>query len=167
MKNIKEFEGLYSACKNGKIWGHRQKKFLKPWLIGHGYEAVSLYRKPRKNEKFLVHRLIAQTFIPNPNNLREVNHKNSNRLDNRPQNLEWVTSKENKQHAIRLGLYKNLGKNPARGSKQGLSKLSEKQVIEIRTLRKKGISGKKIAKDFGVSDTSIYLIANRITWKHI
>src|SRR4051794_24589432 len=103
MKDIKGFEGLYAADNIGKIWGYRQRKYLKPWLIGHGYETVSLYREPRKNEKFLVHRLIAQTFIPNPDNLREVNHKDSNRLNNQLKNLEWVSSKENKRHAWKAG----------------------------------------------------------------
>lgn len=114
MRDIEGYEGLYAACEDGKIWaypkGNWGERFLKPWLIGHGYESVMLY-KDKKPSKFLVHRLIALTFVPNPDNLPEVNHKNAERLDNRPENLEWVSSKENKQHAIALGLYKNLGQN--------------------------------------------------------
>lgn len=116
MKNIKEYDGKYRACKSGQIFSTgniRRKKggYLKPWLIGNGYEMVMLY-KDNKPKKFLVHRLMAQTFIPNPNDLPEVNHIDGNRLNNRPENLEWVTSKQNKQHAHKLGLYANLGKKP-------------------------------------------------------
>lgn len=116
MKDIPGYEGLYAATKDGRIWAHKKKtsdgrtvheRFLKPWLIGHGYEMVMLY-KDSKPTKFLTHRLVALTYIRNPRNLREVNHKDANRLNNRPENLEWCTSKENKRHAWALGLYENV-----------------------------------------------------------
>jgi hypothetical protein len=164
MKDIKGFEGLYAADESGKIWGYRQKKFLKTWLIGHGYQTVSLYRIPRKNEKFLVHRLIALTFIPNPNCLREVNHKDANRLNNKPENLEWVSSKQNKQHAIKLGLYDNLGKNTPKGSKNPRAKLNE-NIIKI--IRKRKESSRKLAPEYGVSYHLIDMIRARKVWRHV
>lgn len=155
MKNIKGFEGLYSACESGKIWGHRQKKYLKPWLIGHGYEMVSLYRIPRKNEKFLVHRLVAQTFISNPENLREVNHKNAELRDNRPENLEWVSSKQNKRHAWKNRLYTH-------------NKLTEEQVREIRRRYKEGgIRQIELAVEYRTTQFNISWIIRGKGWSHI
>ncbi len=62
-----------------------------------------------KYKKYSVHRLIAQAFIPNPNNLPKVNHKDGNKLNNRVSNLEWVTNKENYDHARAHGLIKTCG----------------------------------------------------------
>ena len=166
MKDIIGYEGLYSACEDGQILGHRQGKFLKPWLIGHGYEMVMLY-KDKKPRKFLTHRLIALTFVPNSQSAKEVNHKNANIRDNRPENLEWVSSKQNKQHAIALGLYKNLGKNTPKGSLNNRSKLTEQQVIEIRKRIEDGETQRGLGREYGVSGTLIRFIHLRRTWKHI
>lgn len=166
MKDIKGYEGLYSADESGNIWSHRQRKFLKPWLIGHGYEMVMFY-KDKAPRKFLTHRLIALMFVPNPENLREVNHIDGERRNNRPENLEWVTSKENKRHAIALGLYANLGKNPARGEKNVMSKLTESQVIEIFRRHQNWETARALAREFGVSDTLVRAISDRRIWKHV
>lgn len=171
MQYIPGYEGLYSACHDGRIYAESSNKrpkgcYLRPWLIGNGYEMVMLY-KDKKPSKYLVHRLIALTFIPNPKKLKEVNHKNANRLDNRSENLEWVSSKENKRHAIALGLYDNLGKNTPKGSKHPSSKLTDKQVITIRKRVANGEYKRTIAREYGVSDTLIRVICRRETWKHI
>lgn len=156
MKDIEGFEGLYAAHRSGKIWGYRQKKFLKPWLIGHGYECVSLYRIPQKNEKFLVHRLIAQAFIPNPLNLLEVNHRNGKIRKNQPKNLEWVTSKQNKRHAWENGFYTH-------------NKLTKKQVIEIRKRYKGkgGIKQSELALEYGITQAQVSWIITGKGWVHI
>lgn len=175
MKDIKGYEGLYAATEEGKIWAYRKKtsdgrtvkeRFLKTWLIGHGYETVMLY-KDGVSAKFLVHRLVAQTFIPNPDNLREVNHLDANKLNNRADNLEWVSSKENKRHAIALGLYENLGRNTPKGSKHPSSKLTETQVREIKKRISNGEFKRALGREYGVSDTLIRYICRGSTWKHI
>lgn len=62
------------------------------------------YRVHIGNRMYSVHRLVAMAFIPNPNNLPEVNHKNGDKSDNRSDNLEWVTGKDNVKHALKAGL---------------------------------------------------------------
>jgi hypothetical protein len=116
MRDLPGYEGLYAATDEGRIWSYQKTssekggrpwkpRFLRPWLIGNGYQMVILSDSERRKNKFLVHRLVAGAYIPNPENLPEVNHKDANRLNNRPDNLEWCTSKENKRHAWNLGLY--------------------------------------------------------------
>lgn len=159
MKDIQGYEGLYFACDSGRIFANPSNKrpkgcFLSPWLIGNGYEMVMLY-KDRVPKKFLIHRLIAQSFVPNPNNLPEVNHKNGNRRDNRPENLEWCTSKQNKRHAWNKGLYTH-------------SKLTSQDIREIRKLYKSGLHFQyEIAKKFKVSQANISWIVRGLGWNRI
>ena len=76
---------------------------IKGKVDAHGYIRVTL-TKDGKAKQYLVHRLVAQHFVPNPDNLPQVNHINGIKADNRAQNLEWVTAKENKQHAYKNNL---------------------------------------------------------------
>ena len=97
-KNInKEYEisnlGNVRRTKNGKIY------YLSTEKITKGYLRVSIWENGIRNRK-LVHRLVAEAFIPNPENKSQVDHINNNTSDNRAENLRWVTAKENVQHSI-------------------------------------------------------------------
>lgn len=98
-KPILEYEGLYEISDDGKVWSCISHKYLKPKL-NKGYEQVNLY-KEKVCKSFSVHRLVALAFIPNPENKREINHIDENKLNNSVENLEWVTSKENANHGTR------------------------------------------------------------------
>lgn len=112
MKYIKGYEGLYCAsydgeiiiCPRERLYGKTKVKTegkVKRCHIGSkGYYLVSL-TKDKKQKTYSVHRLIAETLIPNPEKKPFVNHKNGNRTDNRVENLEWVTSSENVLHSYR------------------------------------------------------------------
>ena len=104
LRYISGYEGQYSASKDGKIFSHKRNRFLNPVNL-KGYKRVKL-RDSNNNQKVsnkLVHRLIAETFLDNPNNKLEVNHINNKRDDNRIENLEWCTREENNQHAWTYG----------------------------------------------------------------
>ena len=95
---IQELEN-YRINKNGKIWSLHSKRFLKS-RICNGYSCMTRTLSKDENGKcitksFAIHRIIAITFLPNPNNYEIVNHINSDKLDNSLENLEWVTQKQN------------------------------------------------------------------------
>lgn len=158
MKRIPIDNIEYYADENGNIYNKRGRK-----LKGHnlnGYIQIGL--SPNR-KMFLIHRLIALTFIPNPLNLPEVNHKNGLKIDNSVDNLEWCTSKYNMKHASENGLLK-----PVKGIKHYMVKLTEEQIIEIRQLYSSGnYTQKELGTLFNVSTTYILRIVNYHIWKSI
>lgn len=100
-KDVLGFEGRYQVSNLGNVrslnWEntHTTKLLSQNILKNQGYLYVNLHVRPNPTKHFLVHRLVAEAFIPNPNNLPQVNHKNEIKTDNRVQNLEWCTRKYN------------------------------------------------------------------------
>lgn len=100
MKDIPNYEGLYSITEDGQVWSYRKKRFLKPYDNGIGYQTVSLF-KDKIGKQLLVHRLVAITYIPNPNNYPEVNHKDEKKWHNEVSNLEWCDHIYNNNYGTR------------------------------------------------------------------
>lgn len=94
MKDIKNYEGLYAVTEDGRVWSYKNSKWLKPLPCGQGYLKVELY-KNKKKTSFFVHRLVAIAFLPNPENLPDVNHKDEDKTNNDISNLEWMTRQAN------------------------------------------------------------------------
>lgn len=153
---VKGFEDRYKVSTSGRVYSHKRKMFLKS--TSKRYPKVVLHKKG-KLYNFLVHRLVANAFIPNPQNKKQINHINGNKHDNRVENLEWCTQSENMLHAFSLGLEK-----PRQGEEHHNARLTEKEVIEIFK-SKEGTN--KLAARYSIAATAVSKIRKRQRWKHL
>lgn len=152
---IEGYEGLYNISNLGTIISVRKNKEI--GTSKSKYKTVTLH-KDKKPMSCSVHRLVALTFINNPENKREVNHIDGNTLNNNVKNLEWVTPMENTIHAIKIGLRKDIGICNSR------AKLSEEEVLEIK---KSKLSNRKLGLIYNVSSTTVGYIKIGKLWKHV
>ena len=121
-KDVKGYEGQYKVSNLGNVKSlkylhHNKEALLKGGIKKTGYRQVIL-SKNYKNKYVNVHRLVAEAFIPNPNNYKEINHIDENKLNNNVSNLEWCTQKENQEHAYRIGLQKPISTEKNKYSKK-------------------------------------------------
>lgn len=161
IKEIKGYEDRYTISNLGLVRSLLTGKLLNPGITKFGYKRVNLRNKDGKSKSYFVHRLVAMNFIPNPNNYHEVNHIDCDRLNNRIDNLEWVSKEQNILHSFKYGSKTNKGiKNPN-------SKLTLEDINAIKSLYKiKRFSNVFISKLFGVCSSSIDNIINEITWSN-
>lgn len=148
----------FGNVKSNKFWNGKKDTILK---INNAppYSGVNLC-KDGKIKRFSVHRLVAMVFIPNPLNLPQVNHRDGNKKNNRVENLEWVTAKENNDHAVLTGLW------DCRGENCHTAKVDRGKVELIRDLYKKGgTSCRILGREFGISAFAISQIINNKTWR--
>lgn len=99
-KDIEEYEGIYQVSNLGRVKRVTSGRILKEFKITKGYLLVSLYKNGSQSKK-LIHRLVAQAFIPNPDDKPQVNHINEDKTNNLVSNLEWTTAKENVNYGTR------------------------------------------------------------------
>ena len=183
-REIKGFEGLYEVSPDGvirsiprKTHGGTQTRggsVIKPHL-NKGYPTVIIQNSDRKKINLSVHRAVAMAFIPNPDELPEVNHIDGNKENNCIDNLEWVTTEANRKHAVATGLMENArvscavtGK--AHGRENGIRSrriLSDEQVREIRNRYDSGESPTHIAKDYSVNRITITRVGKRERYQEI
>lgn len=146
---------------------HRKIKgnftMLKPCINKDGYLRVDISKNGRAKH-FQIHRLVGELFVENPHNKPVVNHQDTNKLNNHFKNLEWCTVKENAHHAAVNGLYPD-----KKGENASGSKLKSSQVIEIRQRYHTHNTelANKLAKEYGVSYSTIIDIFNRKSWNHL
>ena len=132
---------------------------IKPFLFKQSGYLQVLLPIDGKPKYFYVHRLVAQAFIPNPDNKPQVNHINGIKTDNRVENLEWATGSENQRHAVANGL-KMLGEN------RPDSKFTNKQVRYVRE-NPDNLTGRELAAQFGVHENTISKIQLGQTYKSV
>lgn len=184
--DVKGYEGCYEVSSYGNVRSlervvvkkngvaqHVKRKILKPIKNEFGYLRVNLYKEDFKMKCTRVHRLVAMSFIPNPENKKTVNHNDGYKQNNRIENLEWATCSENCIHAYATGLSK--GHNPNKNGKSQGEKNSSSKITEsdVRYIRKNAMQngGKLKLTDlmlkFGISNSQIYKIASNESWTHV
>lgn len=94
MKDIVGYENQYAITEDGKVWSYKTKKFLSPGKHRNGYLQVALWTN-NKPKYYFIHRLVAEAFISNPNNLPQVNYKDEDKTNNNVWNLEWCDRQYN------------------------------------------------------------------------
>lgn len=161
----------YEASSTGFIRSTNYKrtgqiKLIKPAISEDGYLKTMLQKDDGVYKTSRVHRWVALAFH-GPSNGLTVNHKDANKLNNRPDNLEYITALENVRHATEMGLQK-----PRPGSTNHMAKLNEDQVKTIRAIAARGgryYGRKELARRFGVSECTIkeVVTGSKGGWKHV
>lgn len=161
-KNIEGYKDYFvsNTSKIKSVKGDREK-VLKPFKSKNPNAYYEVYLSQYGNVgRAYIHRLVAKAFIPNPLNKQTVNHLNGIKTDNRLENLEWCTHKENSKHAVNTGL------SPHKGETSPMAKLTQREVDLIRReYMQSNLLQKHIAKVFGVSVPTISMIINNKTWR--
>ncbi len=159
-KPVEGFEGLYLVSDQGEIVSlprnGKPGRTISPTLMPNGYLLASLF-KDGEYKSIGVHRAVAKAFCPNPLLKEQVNHVNGNRADNRADNLQWVTALENEEHKRDV-----LG--TAGSPHLSARKLTDEQVKAIRDSNK---SGRELAREFGVSHSTIRNIKNKRVYREV
>ena len=159
--DIPDYEGLYGVTKEGKVYSYDYGRTGKLRELNQhknqkGRMQVGLH-KTKKGKVYFVHRLVGLTFIPNPENKSEINHKDGNPLNNHISNLEWATKEENTKHARDNGHYPSGEKHPG-------ATLTEEEVIHIKELLQQNTI-KGVSEITGVKFSTINHIKSGTTWK--
>lgn len=167
-----QFRGLgghYSVSNLGRLRSEVTRRGtvagkIKNAFTGHaGYVLASLSLHG-VDHRVGMHQLVAGAFIPNPEGKRCVNHRNGNRADNRVENLQWTTHKENSQHAMDELGWKEKRR---RGESHPKAKVTEEKVLAIRARYAAGEMQKDLAVEFGINASTASSIISGRYWKHI
>lgn len=161
---VKELHNNYKISNYGRLSSINynrtgNEKILK-LSISKGYHRTAVSVNTVK-KNISIHRLVAKYFIPNPNNLPEVNHKDGVPTNNYFENLEWCTKEYNKLHAIENNLFSHTGEEHHGAT------INNTQVIIIKQKIAEGKTTKQISKETHISQYVISHIRNNRTWTHI
>lgn len=165
--NRKRVDGFphYWIYEDGSLYSEHTHKFLMPFKIGRKEYPYLAYKLclggVEKTEQ--VHRLVANAFIPNPDNLATVNHKDGDTFNNHVSNLEWMTQQENKASAFRYGISEAWWI----GDKHSRSTFTNEEVIAICEAFQNGVKPVQMAKSTTLLYQKLFRIYNRDNWKSI
>lgn len=175
-RDIPGFEGWYQASKAGKIRSKKRTVYycdsarkqvypsvvLIPGVTESGYSIVTLCLYAKRYTR-RVCRLIGLTFIPNPENKPQINHKDGDKRNDAANNLEWSSGSENQLHRYRV-----LKKGAPTGESRVGSKMSNKGVMKLRKMYSTGkFTQRELGLKFGVSQTTVHEVVYKKRWNHI
>lgn len=178
-RDVPGYEGFYSVSSFGRVRReavpgstHPTQHLLKPGLT-RGYRSVRLIKGGRV-KFWTVHKLVALAFVgPRPDSY-VVNHKDGDKLNNRPENLEYCTNDDNMRHASETGLMSSGARHglltkiaTLRGERHHLAKVTEAQVLDIRHKHAQGQSFHSLSREYRISRPAVKAIVNRQSWSHI
>lgn len=197
-KPVAGYEGLYSVSNLGQVRSDAPRRFRKPYGImkpntskRFGYKRLTLTGYDGIQRIFTVHALVAKAWIPNPENLPQVNHKDTIKINCKVGNLEWCTAKYNMEHASQNGLLASGDRSPMHtnpeiraygekngmythpetrmpGEKNGNVKVTEEIVLAIRSDYASGhFSYRKLVRKYPLSQTQIVRIIKRESWLYL
>lgn len=151
-----ECGNIYSR-KKGNTLKKMTPQFQKQW----DYYSLGLIADCGNKKNMTIHRLIALTFLPNTDDLPEVNHIDGNKTNNTLSNLEWVTRSQNLKHAFAMGL------NDSKGTLNGRATIQDEDVLSIYTDLMSGGQVSTLASKYGVSRGIISNIKRKKSWTHV
>jgi len=162
--DIKGYERLYKISNYGNVYSQFIRRNRKLVLYNNGYYCIAIKIKGVQRS-FLIHRLVATHFVSNPENKQTVNHIDGNKFNNRWDNLEWLTLKENIQHGYRTGLLSPV--QVKYGEDHSNSIFKESDILDIYKFRKEGLSLQKISSKYNCHLTTIHQIVSGKTWQKL
>lgn len=164
--DVREIPGFprYFCGRDGTVYSNKTKtralRTLKCPIATHGYKMVHV-RSNGGDRNLLVHRLVAATWVEPVLGRTHVNHMNGDRLDNRAENLEYVTPQENLAHSREV-----LG-NSVKGERHPNARLTAEDVRAIRRMHAELVPYAQIAAKYGIARDYAYEVANKKKWRHI
>ena len=165
-RDVVGYEGIYQVSNMGRmksiIW--RCARLINPCLHTGGYLILGLYKDGKRRNHYL-HVLVAQAFIPNPDNKLQINHIDGDKTNNHVENLEWTTRKENIQHSWKIGL-----RISRKGTANKNSKLTSEQVHYIRSHyvhHSRKFGSRALSKMFNVDPETILNVVKYKTYKDV
>lgn len=172
LRDIPGLEGRYAASVDGKIYSHISSRFLCPAGTGR-YLTVGISCGNNKKKCHSVHRLVASAWIPKVSGKHHINHKDGNRRNNNPLNLEWCTPAENVAHSWRIGLSKPTEELRRRAPIIGRASNLKRRVLSreaVRNIRRRVDNGEVqavLSREYKLSRMGINRIVHRVTYKDI
>jgi len=163
MKRVKD-TNYYFVTEDGRVFSEARGE-LKERKLGvdtSGYKRISVVLKNGSSKRVLVHRMVAEAYVDNPNNHHYVNHKDGNKLNNHYKNLEWCTSSDNQKHAYKTSL-----KQYPKGQLNGRNRLSEQDVLNIYWELYNGARNIDVRNKYDIGCGTLTCIKNKRNWNYL